>query len=217
MARSLSLRMALCNAVLPHRVMASGSTPRASSHLIAVVVVPVGFAKQHRRQALGGQLAALDQHLQRRVVVRLRRVIRRFVVVRIGAAIEQQSRQLGVVRDAGRAVDRGLPFGVVTGRPEAAVRIGAGVEQRRRGADERRRARAVEAQVVREAQVDERVAPSGPDRRGRGGRIRRQKPANRRIVAKDRGREDAAVRRASGPRPASRSRARGRRARSRRR
>ena len=46
---------------LPQWVEAFGPTPRSRSHLIAVVVVPVGLAQQHRRQAGVGQLAALDE------------------------------------------------------------------------------------------------------------------------------------------------------------
>ena len=54
----------------------------------AVDVMPVMLANQHHGQAVDGELAALDQHLQRAVVVGLRRVIYRFVVVGVGAALE---------------------------------------------------------------------------------------------------------------------------------
>ena len=50
---------------------------------------------------------------------------------------------------------RGLEVGTLAGRAEPAVRIGAGVEQRRRGADERRRSRRIETQVIRETEADE--------------------------------------------------------------
>src|SRR2546430_15745158 len=67
---------------------------------------PVGLAQQDHRQALVGELTAVDEDLQRRVVVRLGRVVRRFAVVGIGPALQQQARQVRVLRHAGGAVDR---------------------------------------------------------------------------------------------------------------
>ena len=107
------------------RVMRLGSAPCSSGYLDAVVVVPVGFPEQHGRQAVGREPAAFDQHVRALVVVRFRRVIRHLVVVGIGAALEQQARQPGVVGDAGSAVQGALELGLrlvaISKKPEFAL------------------------------------------------------------------------------------------------
>ena len=122
-------------------------------------VVPVGLAKQHRREAVLGELAALDQDAHRGVVVGLRRVIHDLVVVGVRPALEEEPGQLRVVRDSGGAVERALPFGLglVIGLVPSRIRARAGVEQGLRRSHEPVRSRPVEAQVSGEAEVRERV------------------------------------------------------------
>src|SRR5207302_6966235 len=76
--------------------------------LDAVVIVPVGLAQQHRGEAVVAEPSAVQEGLHGAVVVGLGRVVGRLLVVGIGAALEQEAGQLGVVRDAGGAVQRAL-------------------------------------------------------------------------------------------------------------
>src|ERR1700687_4040541 len=59
-----------------------------------LIIVPVGLAEQNHPEALLVELPALHEDLQGGVVLRFRRMIWRFLVVRIRAALEQQAGQL---------------------------------------------------------------------------------------------------------------------------
>jgi hypothetical protein len=67
--------------------------------------------------------------MHRAIVHRLRRVIADFAIVRIGPAIEQQLGELGMMCDAGSAIEGALPFALEArlARVEPRVGIGAGV------------------------------------------------------------------------------------------
>ena len=125
--------------------------------LHAVVVVPVVLANQHQREILVRQPARLHQQLHRPVVVGLGGVIDRLFVVGIGAALEQQTRQLRVMRHAGRAVEHALPFRrrLMPGFEKSGRGARAGVEQRPGRAQERIRSCRIETQVLREAEMGE--------------------------------------------------------------
>ena len=164
--------------------------------LAAVVIVPVGFAEQHGGEAVVAELPAVDQRLQGGVVVRLGSVVGRFLVIGIGAALEQQARQLRVVRDAGGAVQRALPLGVRPMIHLVPSGIGArtGVEQRRGGPYEAGRAGAIEPQVARETEVGERVPSAGPSRDRGVSAVKLEQTAHGRVVAQDRRRVDVRAR-----------------------
>ena len=99
--------------------------------LDSFVIVPVGLAEQHCREAVGLELATFDKNLQGGVVVGFGRVIRSLPVIRIGAAFEQQACQLCVMSNSGSPIDRALPlsFRLVVGFVPAGVRVGARIEQ----------------------------------------------------------------------------------------
>src|SRR5436305_14355687 len=80
-------------------------------------------------------------------------------IIGIGSAVEQQLGQLGMVSDAGGAVERTFPFwfGLVIVLIEASVGIGATIEQNCGGLDEALGASRVEPQEFREAEVGQRV------------------------------------------------------------
>ena len=81
---------------------------------------------------------------------------------------QQQSSQLGVMRDSGCAVEGAFPFGlglVVRFKP-AGVRAGAGVQQRLGRSHEAGGPAAIEPEISREAKVRER-SPIRTDRASR--------------------------------------------------
>ena len=106
--------------------------------LDAIDVMPVVLPDQHHRQVVGGELATLDERLERIVVVALRRVIRHLVIVRVGAALDEQARERRMVGDSRGAVERALPHRAwAGGRPRTSQCSG----WRRRQAARWRRAR----------------------------------------------------------------------------
>ena len=158
-------------------------------------VVQVRLAQEQCGHAVGRQLPALDEGAHRHVVVGLGRVIRRFLVVRIGAALEEEPRQRGVARDAGGAVDRALPYGRRTMRrvKPAGVRIRPGVEERRRGAKERIGARPIELEVLREAEIGEAIPAARPAIGRRASRIGGEESPDGLVAAGDGCREDTGL------------------------
>src|SRR5439155_26554475 len=60
------------------------------------------------REAAEVQRAAVEQNFHHDVVVSLGYVVRRLLVVRVGAALEEETRQLGMTRDRRGPVDRAL-------------------------------------------------------------------------------------------------------------
>jgi hypothetical protein len=162
----------------------------------ALEIVPVGLAQQQRREAVVVEPTALDEDLERRVIVGFGRVVRRLPVVRIGAAFEQQARQAGVMGNARRAVQRALPLRlrlVIVLEPPG-VRACAGVEQRGRRSYEALRSSAIEPEEARETEMRERIPVARTALRRRACRIDRETPPYGDIVAEDRRREDAARR-----------------------
>jgi hypothetical protein len=159
-----------------------------------LVVVPVVLPDQHEREVLGSDAPGLHDELQGRAVVALRRVIDDLLVVGVRASLEEQAGQLGVMGDTGRAVERGLEFRVRPSGPKPGIGIGARIEQRGGGSDERVRARLVQAQIPGEAQMDEGVPTEWA--RGGGGarRIVGQEAAHRGVVAEHRRGMDVATR-----------------------
>ena len=125
-----------------------------------VAIVPVDFPQQHQPQAGWREHAGVDEQPQHRVVAGLGRVVRDLHVVRIAAALEEQLRHGRVVGYARRSVHRRLELAV---QPEARVRIRARVEERRRRAQEPIGAGVVAAEVLRQAEIHERLRVSyGP-------------------------------------------------------
>ena len=91
---------------------------------------------RERVRAAGGRTVR-EQELEARRVRRLRRVVQGLAVVGSGARLEQDARQLGLVDDAGGAVEGGHRAVLVL---EARVRVGASVEEgprERRGREAR--------------------------------------------------------------------------------
>src|SRR5690349_20964019 len=86
-------------------------------------------------------------------------MVRHLAVIGIGSAVEQQLGQLGMVSDAGGAVERTFPFwlGLVVVFIEASVGVGASIEQSCGGLDEALGASRVEPEEFREAEVGQRV------------------------------------------------------------
>src|SRR5207247_8920347 len=106
--------------------------------LVPGSVVPVCLTEQHHAQAVRVQLAALHEDLQSVVVMPFRRVVGSLLIVGIGASLEQEARQLGMVRDPGGAVQRALPLGagLMIGLIPPGIRVGPGIEPRLRGPPE---------------------------------------------------------------------------------
>src|ERR1700687_3953281 len=75
-----------------------------------LIIVPVGLGEQNHPEALLVELPALYEDLQGGAVLRFRRMLWRFLVLRIRAAIEQQAGQLRMVVNSGGTVDRALPL-----------------------------------------------------------------------------------------------------------
>src|ERR1044071_351746 len=86
--------------------------------------------------------------------------------------------------DTRRAIERGLEFSLV---PEAAVGIGAGVEQGGRGLEEARGAGGVEAQVLRQTEVYQGFTAKGRRLGANGRRILGEEASHRRCVTEHRG------------------------------
>ena len=164
--------------------------------LDAFIVVPVRLAEQHRAQALGVQLAALHEDLERGIVAGLGCVIGNLLVIRIRAPLEQQARQIGMVRDPGGAVQRALPLGArqVVHLVPTGVGTRAAIEQNGRRPDEPLRARAIEPEVLRKAQVRERIPAVRTALRGGVGAIEREEPLHGGRIAENRGHVDIAAR-----------------------
>src|SRR4051794_29613831 len=80
-------------------------------------------------------------------------------IVGIGSAIEQQLGQLGMVSNAGGAIERTFPFwlGLVIVFIEASVGIGASIEESCGGFDEVLAPSSVEPEEFREAEMGQRV------------------------------------------------------------
>src|SRR5262249_57282961 len=114
---------------------------------------------------------ALDENVQRSIIQRLGRVVGGLAVVGICAAPKQEARQLGVLRDAGRAVNGAFELGrVVVGGMKTGVRACTRVKQGDGRAQETLGARGVEAQVARETEVRQRVPSVRPTGGGCGAR-----------------------------------------------
>jgi hypothetical protein len=103
---------------------------------------------------------------------RLRRVVEGLAVVRVGARLEQHAGELGVVRDAGRAVERGHRPVLVD---EARVRVRAALEQLP-GEGRRRKARVADVEERRPAAWATRrvrvARPGAAEHEGRPGVVR---------------------------------------------
>src|SRR5689334_5146092 len=80
-------------------------------------------------------------------------------IIGIGSAIEQQLGQLGMVSDAGGAVERTFPFWfrLVIVFIEASVGIGASIEQSCGGVEKALASSSVEPEEFREAEMGQRV------------------------------------------------------------
>ncbi len=159
-----------------------------------LVVVPVVLPDQHHRQVVRRDPAGLHQRFHRSEVVGFRRVVDRLLVVGVGAPLEEEAGHRLVVRDAGRAIERGLALGVPARGPESRVRVGACVEERSRRPQKRRAPLRLEPQVLRQAEVVERVAAVRRDLGVDGRGIARQELADQRVVAHDGGGVDVAPR-----------------------
>ena len=126
----------------------------------ALVVVPVVLADQHHRQAVGARACrsppAASGPRCRGFPARDTRSRRRSGPRRAPAAAASTPRDGPRLR---RRRARSRPLG--SSRSKPGVRARAGVEQRRRRPHERLRARGVEPQVPREAEVRERVPRAG--------------------------------------------------------
>ena len=127
--------------------------------LDAIVIVPVVLAEQHGREAVRREFPTLHQELQSAVVITFRRVIRDLFVVRVRAPPHQQPRQILVVRDSSRAVERALEpwLRLVVRFVKPRIRTGAGIEKRGRRAYKTGGACAIEPKVLRETERGERV------------------------------------------------------------
>src|SRR5207249_11364200 len=129
-------------------------------------------------------------------VAPFRCVVRSFFIVRVGAPLEQEARELRMMRHAGRAVQRAFPLGLgpMIHLVPPRIRAGPGIEQRPRGPHEARRSGTVEPQVLRETQVGERIpAARAALHRGVPG-VELEEPLYGGIVTEDRGRMDVAAR-----------------------
>ncbi len=166
--------------------------PAPQQVLHPFVVVPVMLADQHHREVFGSQPPRLDEHLHRSAVTRFRRMVDRFPIVRIRAPLDQQPGELGVVCDSRRAVERGLVFRILPSRPEPRVGIGTGIEQGGGCAEEPGRARPVQAEVLRETQVVQRVATVGWTLDGGVAAILGENALHRPVIAEDGGGVDVA-------------------------
>lgn len=96
--------------------------------------MPVRLSDENASETLRVQLAAVEQDLQHCVVGRLRHMVRRLFVIRIGAALEKQARHASVLRNAGGSLNRGLdhlPWAClcVDGLVPTRVRTGTSVKQ----------------------------------------------------------------------------------------
>ena len=152
--------------------------------LDAIVVVPVGLAKQHRRKAVGGQLAGLDEELQGLIVVGFRRVIDDFPVVRVGTSLEKQTTERRIVCDSSCTIESA--FELVTlmiARIESGVRTRTGVEQGLSRPDEAGCSRAIEPEISRETEVGQCIPMTRSALRGRIPAVELHEPADRGIVA----------------------------------
>ena len=152
------------------------------------IVMPVVLAGQHGHKTIGIDLATLDQHFQRRVVVSLRSMVRGLAVVRICPVVEQETGELGVPGHAGSAIDDRLEAGIglVILRVEAGVRACTVLEQKPGCANEPVGARSIEAQVARKAEVGERIPIVELSCRRRLLRIAFDETSDRRLVAENR-------------------------------
>src|SRR6516162_11463461 len=127
----------------------------------ALLVVPVGFTQEQTGEAERVQLAAFQKDLHDRVVVGFRNMVRSFLVVGIGSALEQQAREAWMPRNTCRAIDRALPhrprIGLIDHLVPARVRTGAGIEESSSGGYEPIRTPLVESEIARVAEARERV------------------------------------------------------------
>src|SRR5437764_748067 len=92
-------------------------------------------------------------------------MVRSLFVVGIGAALEQQTRESGMLRDSRCTVDRGFEhrpgIRMIDHFDPASIGAGTGIEQSASSADKRVGARAVEPEISREAQMSEWVPTVG--------------------------------------------------------
>jgi hypothetical protein len=120
-------------------------------------VVPVRLAEEHGGEAGCVKGAAFEEDRGYGVVVAFGDVVRGLLVVGVGASLEEEAGEFGVVGDAGGAVDGALKggtwVGVVDHLVPAGVGAGAGVEEGLGGEDEGCRAGFVEAEIAGEAEV----------------------------------------------------------------
>src|SRR5262249_40146268 len=98
--------------------------------LDSFTIVPVVLAKQHGREAVLVELPARDEDVQGAVVVGRGSVIRHLGIVGVGAALYEQACQLGMMSDAGGAIEGAfeLGFGLVALFKESSIRAGSSVE-----------------------------------------------------------------------------------------
>ncbi len=159
-----------------------GARVEQQPHVLrALVVERVGEHDRLDRRAV------LEQRAQALGARRLGRVVDGLAVVGVRARLEQHARELGVVDDAGGAVERGH-LAVLVG--ERDVRVGAAVEQLARRATATRRRSG-------------RRRAAAPSRAGRRARSRRR-PSRRRARAAPTGRSRSPVARPAAPRRATR-------------
>jgi hypothetical protein len=86
-----------CHTVRVHAVLKQQSHP--------IQVVPVGLSQQQRREAVVVEPAAVEQDAKNVVVPRFGNVVRRLFIVRVGAALKEQTRDAGVARDSCSSID----------------------------------------------------------------------------------------------------------------
>src|SRR5262245_9977245 len=98
-----------------------------------------------------------------------------------------------MVRYTGSAVQRRFSLGVLSGGPEPGVGVGAGVEQGSGRCNEAAGPSSVETQVLRQAEIVERVTAVGWCFRGNVRRIAIDEPPDGVGVAEDRGSVDRAA------------------------
>jgi hypothetical protein len=137
-------------------------------------------------------LAAFDDDAEGAVVEGFGGVVADLGVVGVGAAVDEEAGELGMVSDAGGGVENALELGLrlVRRTEEAGVGVRAGVEQGGRGAHESVRAPGIEEKVFGEAEVGQGVPAVGSADGGGVGGIGVEEAPDGDVVAQDGGNED---------------------------
>jgi len=105
--------------VAPNCLVKSGQSPVCDSIWIGAVfeqefdprvIVPVTFSEEHRGKAVPGGSSDAHEDLQCPIITTLRRVVCHLAVVWIGATLQQQLREFGMVRNSGSPVENAFEF-----------------------------------------------------------------------------------------------------------